>query len=210
MKLVIIADRNQQSELRATIPPGTNGIIWLQQIYELQANDDPEAVIDMTFQNDPWAVGMLETLLPRPVIVHEVCSTLEKIGKPFIRINAWPGFLMREIWEVAGGKEADKINAEKVFGKLNKKVEWVADTPGLVSARVIAMIINEAYLALQEQISTKEEIDIAMKTGTSYPHGPFEWAAIIGLKNIAELLFIMSKRDKKYQPAEMLLKEAGI
>ena len=42
------------------------------------------------------------------------------------------------------------------------------------------MIINEAFLALQEGVSTKEEINTAMKLGTNYPLGPFEWVEKIG------------------------------
>jgi 3-hydroxybutyryl-CoA dehydrogenase len=70
------------------------------------------------------------------------------------------------------------------------------------------MIINEAYFALEENVSTKEEIDIAMKLGTNYPYGPFEWCKKIGLKNIAALLAELSQTEKRYQPARLLLKEA--
>ncbi len=45
----------------------------------------------------------------------------------------------------------------------------------------MAMIINEAWHALAEEVSTKNEIDTAMKLGTNYPYGPFEWAEKIGL-----------------------------
>ena len=41
-----------------------------------------------------------------------------------------------------------------------------------------------AYLALEEHVSTKEEINTAMKLGTNYPFGPFEWANAIGANNI--------------------------
>jgi len=60
---------------------------------------------------------------------------------------------------------------------------------------------------LQEQVSTKQEIDIAMKLGTNYPHGPFEWSELIGLQNIYRLLLEMSRDDQKYQPAELLKNE---
>ena len=48
------------------------------------------------------------------------------------------------------------------------------DIPGFISARVVSMIINEAYFALEEEVSSKEEIDTAMKLGTNYPYGPFD------------------------------------
>ncbi len=69
------------------------------------------------------------------------------------------------------------------------------------------MIINEAYYALGDGVSSKADIDIAMKLGTGYPYGPFEWSQLIGLKNINELLLQLMKLDKKYSPAPALTKE---
>ena len=70
------------------------------------------------------------------------------------------------------------------------------------------MIINEGYFALQNNVSTKEEIDIAMKLGTNYPYGPFEWSKKIGLKNIYALLQKLSITDKRYTPSSLLTAEA--
>ena len=74
----------------------------------------------------------------------------------------------------------------------------------MITPRVIAMIINEAYFTLQAGVSTKEEIDTAMKLGTNYPYGPFEWADKIGLNRIKTLLQTLSKTDTRYLPAENL------
>jgi 3-hydroxybutyryl-CoA dehydrogenase len=58
------------------------------------------------------------------------------------------------------------------------------------------MIVNEAFIALKEGVSTKEEIDIAMKLGTNYPYGPFEWAEKIGTERIKNLLSKLSVEKK--------------
>lgn len=71
------------------------------------------------------------------------------------------------------------------------------------------MIINEAYFAVNDEVSSKKEIDTAMKLGTNYPYGPFEWAALIGKNNILELLQKLSLTDTRYQPAELLIKEVN-
>jgi 3-hydroxybutyryl-CoA dehydrogenase len=78
----------------------------------------------------------------------------------------------------------------------------------MLSARVIAMIINEAYFALGEGVSSKQEIDIAMKLGTNYPYGPFEWSERIGLKNIYKLLQKLNSTSSRYTIALLLEKEA--
>jgi 3-hydroxybutyryl-CoA dehydrogenase len=66
------------------------------------------------------------------------------------------------------------------------------------------MIINEAFFALGENVSTKEEIDLAMKSGTNYPYGPFEWSEKIGVENILNLLKKLSEKEERYFPAPTL------
>ncbi|MEO5650820.1 MAG: 3-hydroxyacyl-CoA dehydrogenase family protein, partial [Ginsengibacter sp.] len=68
-------------------------------------------------------------------------------------------------------------------------------------ARVISMIINEAFYTLKENVSTKKEIDLAMKLGTNYPFGPFEWAEKIGLENVFNLLKKLSEKEERYIPS---------
>lgn len=69
------------------------------------------------------------------------------------------------------------------------------------------MIINEAYFGLGDGISSKQEMDIAMKLGTNYPFGPFEWSEKIGLGRIHALLSKLSETSTRYQIAPALTKE---
>lgn len=135
--------------------------------------------------------------------------TLGEIGAPFIRINGWPGFWERSIAEiVVANTEQEKIT-RKIFEELDWQYRVVPDVPGMISARIIAMIINEAYYTLEEEVSTKAEIDIAMKLGTNYPYGPFEWSEQIGVKHIYELLTALSKTDRRYVVSTALEKEVN-
>jgi 3-hydroxybutyryl-CoA dehydrogenase len=138
--------------------------------------------------------------LNAPVFINSITKTLSSINSKenVIRINAWQGFLEKEIWELAG---SISLEVASIIKTLNKKYITVDDEPGFVSARIIAMIINEAYFAKGENVSTEAEIDIAMKLGTNYPYGPFEWSNIIGLKNIYQLLKKLSETDERYLPA---------
>jgi hypothetical protein len=47
---------------------------------------------------------------------------------------------------------------------------------GFTLPRTLAMIVNEAYFALAENVATKADIDRAMVYGVNYPAGPFQWA----------------------------------
>jgi 3-hydroxybutyryl-CoA dehydrogenase len=138
--------------------------------------------------------------LTAPVFINSVTKTLSaiKTNDHVLRINAWQGFLEKDIWEIAGLVSSEVATIIKT---LNKKYITVDDEPGFVSARIIAMIINEAYFAKGENVSTEAEIDIAMKLGTNYPYGPFEWGKIIGIHNIHELLKKLAETDQRYLPA---------
>ena len=183
-------------------------IDWINYPKELLLHTDADAVIDLLFEYNGYDVSHLTNYLRRPVFVNSINKTIVEIGWPVIRINAWSGFLKRNIAEVSGTDDINKNEAEKILSLLNRKAEWVPDIKGFISARVVSMIINEAYFAFGEDVSTKEEIDIAMKLGTNYPYGPFEWSSKIGLKHIYNLLKKLSEEDKRYIVAPLLEEEA--
>ncbi len=136
-----------------------------------------------------------------PVIVNSVTEVLPQDSSNLYRINGWPGFLKREGWEIAGERN-EKLN--EILASIGRKAIWVKDEPGLVSARVISMIVNEAYFAVEDKVSSRDEIDTAMKLGTGYPFGPFEWAAAIGEERISKLLQLLALRDERYAPSILL------
>jgi 3-hydroxybutyryl-CoA dehydrogenase len=208
MKIVVIASESLKDELLATAVAGQPAIVWLTAITELSAHPDAAILIDLLFEEEPGHAAVLKQAETQPVIISSVCNTLNGLPGNFIRINGWPTFLKRDIVEAAGNENQRK-QVEAVFSLFGKKTTWVPDSEGFISARVLAMMINEAYLALEEGVSTKEEIDTAMKSGTNYPLGPFEWASRIGLSNICALLQHKSKKEKKYTPAALLVKEAS-
>lgn len=140
-----------------------------------------------------------------PVIINSVSQTLTDLKTPdnYSRINAWPGFLGCSISEVAGKKIAA---VKTIFDRINWRFREVEDVPGFVGARVISMVINEAYFALEEDLASIRDIDLAMKNGTNYPYGPFEWVDKIGIHKIYELLTKLSVTGTRYDVAPLLVK----
>lgn len=208
MRLAVLTNEVLKEELLATGISDNCNIMWMSSSKELSAYADADVVIDLLFEEKGYDVSHLTGFFSKPVFVNSMNKTVVELGLPVIRINAWPGFLKRNIAEISCADDANKNEAEKILSLLNRKAEWVPDVKGFISARVVSMIINEAYFALEENVSTKDAIDIAMKLGTNYPYGPFEWSNKIGLKNITGLLNELSKEEKRYQPAKLLLKEA--
>jgi len=209
MRLVVLTNEQLKEELLSNGVSDYCKIDWINSPKELLSHTDADAVIDLLFEYSGYDVSHLNNYLTKPVFVNSMNKTITEIGLPFIRINAWPGFLKRNIAEVSIADEVNKNKAEKILSLLNRKAEWVPDVKGFISPRIVSMIINEAYFTLEENVSTKEEIDIAMKLGTNYPFGPFDWSKKIGLKKIAGLLKELSITEKRYQPSSLLLKEAA-
>lgn len=94
-----------------------------------------------------------------------------------------------EITSTVFTREENLLKAKNLFENLGKEVFMVIDRTGMVSMRIIAMIINEAYLVLQEGTSDREGIDTSMKLGTNYPYGPIEWSERIGI----DLIYFIMK-----------------
>ena len=208
MRLVVLTNEQLKEELLSTGINDKCNIDWINSSKELSSYTDADAMMDLLFEQNSYDTSYLSDFVKKPVFVNSMNKTISEIGFPVIRINAWPGFLKRSVAEVCSNNEVNQNEAEKILSLINRKAEWVPDVKGFISSRIVSMIINEAYFALEENVSTKEEIDTAMKLGTNYPYGPFEWSKKIGLKNIAGLLTELSLTEKRYQPASLLLKEA--
>jgi 3-hydroxybutyryl-CoA dehydrogenase len=204
MKIVIIGDEVlKDAWLSQGIIPGTS-VEWFDTF---RAVDETDAYIDLSYGKQT-RYAEFDHDFPALLMVNSVENTLPEIKIASVRFNGWPGFLKSPSVEACAFHEKNKILANKIFACFNKSAEWVADSPGMVLPRVLAMIINEAYRTLEEKISNKQEIDIAMKLGANYPLGPFEWSEKIGLKKIYSLLQKLSAENKRYEASELLKREA--
>lgn len=202
MQIIVLADGIGKEEFKAKSINPEIQTIFVKDLSEILDFQSADAFFILKEINK----NSLSGLPDKPVIIDSVLHTLKDLDLPenFIRINGWHTFLQRDIWEVATTHESI---VKDIFKKLEWKYILVADEAGLVSARIIAMIVNEAYFALGENVSTKEEIDLAMKLGTNYPYGPFEWCEKIGIKYVYSLLEKLSKTDSRYNVAPALKSE---
>jgi 3-hydroxybutyryl-CoA dehydrogenase len=86
----------------------------------------------------------------------------------------------------------------------------VADAPGLVVARTVAMLVNEAADAVLHGVCTSEGADAAMKLGVNYPAGPFEWLAGWSVEGVAAVLEALDReyRGERYRVSPWLRRRA--
>lgn len=96
------------------------------------------------------------------------------------------------------------------LGVLGFQPQCIADTPGLVVARTIAMLINEAADAVQQGVCSEADADTAMKLGVNYPAGPFEWLADWNSSAVIALLDSLDDyyRGERYRVSPWLRKHA--
>jgi 3-hydroxybutyryl-CoA dehydrogenase len=200
MHIVVAASDEQWNELTSS----RVGINWqrVDDAADFKQYKNADAYFSLKNNNISVEFKSLE----KPVFINSVVQTLSDLttAENVYRINGWATFLNRQVWEIAGNVDE---HIKSLFNSLHIKINMVRDEPGFITARIIAMIINEAYFTVEDNVSTKAEIDTAMKLGTNYPYGPFEWAELIGTANILALLQKINTTDSRYQPAALLIHE---
>ncbi|WP_132052404.1 3-hydroxyacyl-CoA dehydrogenase family protein [Pseudocnuella soli] len=202
MQVAVLCSEGQRQELGATGPD-----VFFTETPQALAAATADVYVDLLFEdNEAQHLPLLSALGGKAILVNAV-APVATLPPPFVRINAWSTFLSGGVAEVCGGTEPARQKLTGALQLLGKRPEWVPDVPGMVSARIIAAIINEAYFTISEGIATRQAIDTAMKLGTAYPYGPFEWAQQIGLQRIARLLHTLAQTESRYQPCALLLEE---
>lgn len=166
-----------------------------------------DAYVDMEFDADPERIAILKQRENFPLFINAPQFSCRNLGVDFIRLNGWPGFFERPLLELVAITTERERQAAAVMNALQWKWLAVADVEGMIAARIIASIINEAYHTAAAGISSREDIDTAMKLGTGYPYGPFEWAHKIGLEKIHSLLERLQSQDTIYTPSVLMKRD---
>ena len=89
---------------------------------------------------------------------------------------------------------------------LGKTVVTSRDTPGFVTTRAMAVLVNEAAWMLYEGVATKEDIDTSYKLGFHHPMGPFELVDLVGIDTAVAILDVLwdGFRDSRYRVCPLL------
>jgi len=96
--------------------------------------------------------------------------------------------------------------AERLAMSLGKTVVRSADSPGFVTTRALAVLLNEAAWMLYEGVATRDDIDAAYKLGFHHPMGPFELADLVGIDTAVSILDVLwdGFRDARYRACPLL------
>jgi 3-hydroxybutyryl-CoA dehydrogenase len=179
-------------------------------------------VVDTTARNLSEKRNLLEKLenvLPRAAVIVSSCagSAVTYMAAALKRPERVAGFATfyplseRKLIELSAGlrtTEDTTQRAQEFFKTLGKETALVKDAAGLTFPRILSLIVNEAARAFEEGVASAEEIDVAMRLGVNYPHGPLKWADQIGLDEVLAVLEGLHAEtgDDRYRPAPLLRK----
>ncbi len=170
-----------------------------------------DVIIDTVFDSNSSHLSSYLSLTNTVVIVSaakiQLAALLPVDTKTiFIGMNMLPTFIARQKAEYTLLQNENTKAAENVLSQLGWQPLQVEDRVGMVTPRIICMIINEACYTVQEKTATIQDIDIAMKLGTNYPYGPFEWADKMGVQHVYELLQAVynDTKDERYKVCPLL------
>ena len=216
MRIFVTGEENRIAEFKARIGDNAEAeyAVYGTEEAETAELEDYDAIFDLNLDDSPDNLDRYAHLGGKPVIGCAVKSQLAEmayfqegsVACTLVGINALPTFLNREKAEVSLYNKAEQSKIEGLFKYLNWPAHIVEDRVGMVTPRIVLMIINEAHYTLQEGTATATDIDASMKLGTNYPLGPFEWLNKIGIQDVYETLdaIYQDTRDERYKICPLL------
>lgn len=93
-----------------------------------------------------------------------------------------------------------------------KKVTRISDSPGFISQRVLAMIVNIGCEIAQMQIASPADIDDGVRLGLGYPKGPLALGDSLGPQRVLDVLDALQRQtgDPRYRPSQYLRHRARL
>lgn len=110
-----------------------------------------------------------------------------------------------------GVSEEQLHEAVGLFQALGKKVSVIADVPGLIVARTVAMLVDFAHDAVARGVASEEDVDTAMLLGVNYPRGPLDWGRALGARWAVGTLECLHQEypTGRYAPSQALRRAAA-
>ncbi|UYQ93019.1 3-hydroxyacyl-CoA dehydrogenase family protein [Chitinophaga horti] len=215
MNVLVIGDEQRWEAWKQVA--GTESTEWKALVSEVGDWMQYQLVIDLSFDEFPNRVFVYRDLPHLTVLANMVKTSWKivqqtegiKIPTNVSGMNLLPGFMDMKVKEVTLPTPDHLPRLQDAMQRLGWAFEVVADQAGMVTPRVVSMIINEAYYALEQEVASREDIDTSMKLGTNYPYGPFEWCEKIGIREVFGVLHAVHTEtgNERYRICELLRAE---
>ncbi|WP_242921526.1 3-hydroxyacyl-CoA dehydrogenase family protein [Pontibacter liquoris] len=215
MRILVLSGPEMAAEFKQKFPEGQEGITYTflerHQMADQQL-DAVDVVFDFLLHEQPERLN--EYGPDKVVFCHAATVQLAALVKQagleqpctLFGFNGLPSLFNREVLEVSLYNPADDSKLKEVCDALGTDYLVVDDRVGMVTPRMLCMLINEAFYTLQENTASIEDIDLGMKLGTNYPKGPFEWAKQIGIAHVYQVLAAVydDTKEERYKICPLL------
>jgi 3-hydroxybutyryl-CoA dehydrogenase len=202
--IYLVEDFNSAVQSGWAMPDAANADIAIELINESVAAKE-ELLVSLAASVPPQALLLTSALATSVTQAAAWLPHPERV----VGFSVVPPLKAEGVVELAAGlrtSETALAQAVVFAQELRQTPLVVADGPGLVRARVVCCLINEAVSALMEGVASAEDIDKAMKLGANYPYGPLEWADYIGLDTVLGVLTGLFQEwgEDRYRPSPLL------
>jgi 3-hydroxybutyryl-CoA dehydrogenase len=149
--------------------------------------DEDNSVVDRII------VGHTHLMLTPGMLATELEASLpwEEENEALVLFDLSIDFATTKRIAIAPSATADDEHVAEacgLFQAIGIDVSIMDDVPGMINARTIAMIINEAADTVYKQVCSITDVDLAMQNGVNYPKGPLAWADEIGPDYISAVI----------------------
>ena len=216
MKIFAIGNATRLAELKIKFKDSSHTIHYIDMEDPTEADEfeSYDLIIDLNLDDQPEDLLRYAEMAGKPVMV---CSVKEQLAEmvfkmgdelqcTLIGMNALPGFINRPKMELSLYNRADADKLKALCEALGWEYLLVDDRVGMITPRIVFMIINEACYTLQEGTASALDIDESMKLGVNYPFGPFEWCDKIGIEDVFETLEALyyDTHDERYKICSLM------
>ncbi|WP_346317222.1 3-hydroxyacyl-CoA dehydrogenase family protein [Chitinophaga sp. YIM B06452] len=209
MDILVTGEAQRWEEFRAARSTEGHNCTWEPELQLIGSEAD--LVIDLSLDERPENL-LLYAMKPEVPVLGCLVKLSPSIWEQYAHIyaaNLLPGFMGMNPLETALSATGNAAKLDALMKELGWEYQLVKAATGMVTPRVVCMIINEAYFTAAEGTASREDIDISMKLGTNYPFGPFEWSKKIGLRNVYEVLQAVYREtgNERYRLSPLLREE---
>ncbi|WP_313089313.1 3-hydroxyacyl-CoA dehydrogenase [Pseudomonas sp.] len=142
---------------------------------------------------------------------EDASSCVERLGLPAVRtlaLDVFGDFAKRRVLMRQPALDpALEAQARQALGADGVPVEVINDSPGFVSQRIVASIVNLGCEIAQKGIAAPETLDRAVTVALGYPKGPLGFAEHYGPARILSILEGMQAcygHEPRYRPSPWL------
>ncbi len=97
------------------------------------------------------------------------------------------------------------------LGAAGIAISRLDDVAGLAVMRVVTALANEAADAVVQRVAAPAAIDLAMKQGVNYPHGPLAWGDALGAATVRDVIVNLAAHygEDRYRVSPLVARRAA-